>query len=237
MIRTFVSLKNVISKVYRDNGTNDELPFADCVEWISEALAFIGAFSQFEVKSAKLTVANNKASLPCDFINLIDISHNQLPMYYKGKSLLTNYFCTDCKINMFDNGWINDIYRNYFYFQGNNIVTSFSDGEICFTYTAIPTDEEGYPMVPDSVSYMRACSSYVTSMLDRREWRRGRISDKVYNESKQDWDWNCAQARGDANLPSLAELENLKNTIVRLIPQQSQYSNFFNNSPERKRLQ
>lgn len=232
MVRTFVSLKTVIEKVYRDNGINEELPFDSCVEWCAEALFFIGAFSQFEVKTEKLTVANNKASIPCNFINLIEISHNNLPMYYKGKGLTANYFCEDCKVNLYYNG----CEGYFFYFQGTNIITSFTEGEICITYTAIPIDEENYPMIPDDEYYKKACASYITQNLDRIEWRKGKISDKVYLASRDDWDWYCSAARGSANLPDLAGLENLKNVIVRLIPAQNSYQSFFPTGREQKRI-
>lgn len=237
MVRNFVSVKTIIEKLYRDNGTNDELPVDNIIEWCSEALLFIGAFSQFETKIAELTIANNKTELPCGFINLIDISHDSLPLYYAGKSLINNLFCSDCKISTFDSSVSFGVNKQYFYYQGNNLVTSFSIGTVCISYTSMVLDEDGFPMIPDDVSYSKACASYVTMMLDRQDWRRGRTTDKVYAESKQDWDWYCGQAKGSANMPSLAQLENLKNVIVRLIPAQNQYSRMFQQDREQKRIQ
>ncbi len=238
MTKNFVSLKYVVEKIYRDTGINKELPLDDCVSWIYEALMFIGAFGQYEVKLVELTVANHKTELPCDFIDMIDISHHGLPLYYAGKSLINNFFCHDCKISTFDNTTISGINKEYFQFQGNQtLATSFRDGHVCITYTALPTDDEGFPMIADNVSYLQACSSYVIKMLDWQLWRKGQTTDAIMKSSASDWDWFCAQARGSMNLPNLAELENLKNVLQRLIPQQNQYGRFFQQDREQKRIQ
>jgi len=94
-------------------------------------------------------------------------------------------------------------------------------------------------MIPDDVYYIKACTAYVTKMFDYQEWRKGRLADKVYQDSVKEWLFYVGAAKGVANMPNLAQLENLKNVIVRLIPQQSQYNTMFRNIniQERKNVQ
>ena len=50
------------------------------------------------------------------------------------------------------------------------------------TYLGLPTDEDGYPLVPDDVYYIKAVAAYIIHMLDKQEWRKGSIADKVVCE-------------------------------------------------------
>ena len=56
MIEKFVSIKNVISKVYRDLHLEDESRFQDMIEWSAEAMEQIGSFSQYEHKAETFEV-------------------------------------------------------------------------------------------------------------------------------------------------------------------------------------
>ena len=85
-----------------------------------------------------------------------------------------------------------------FYINNSYIITNINDSfpskeeNICIVYLGIPTDDEGLPLIPDDVYYQKALTSYVISMLDYQEWRKGKTPDKVYQKSEQDWlfyDW------------------------------------------------
>ena len=60
-----VSTKEVIAKVFRDLKPGNASWTMDAVEWIGEALDFIGYHGVFDHKAKELTVANHKAEIPC----------------------------------------------------------------------------------------------------------------------------------------------------------------------------
>jgi len=72
-------------------------------------------------------------------------------------------------------------------------------------------------------------------MLDRIQFRKGLIPDKVYQESQKDWLFYVNSARGSAYMPDTAQMEKLKNVWVRLIPKQSEYENGFRGIANRER--
>lgn len=238
MISGYVSVKVILDKLYRDLEVNTELNFESCVEWVGEALSFIGAFNQFTNNSKNLDIKNFKAELPPDFYKLADISYNNGPIYYSGNSLVSNYFCNDSNIPQI-NTKTSSTNNETFYINDYYIYTSVEEGTVNITYLSFPVDGEGFPMVPDDIYYIKACTAYVTRMLDYQEWRRGKIADKVFEHSDREWNWYVGAAQGSANMPNASQLENLKNIFVRLIPQQSQYSTLFTNlnSQERKKIQ
>lgn len=72
----FISTKEVIGKVFRDLKPKDTSWTMDAVEWIGEALDFIGYHGAFEKKVDTLTVANHRAQFPCDLYQLIQVEYN-----------------------------------------------------------------------------------------------------------------------------------------------------------------
>jgi len=128
MIAGHVSIKVVIDKIYRDLGVNTELPFDDMIEWLGEALAFIGAFTQYENVSTKLQVTDYKVKLPCDFYKLAEIGFNNLPLYWSGNSLVSDYFCRDCQIPTIKPTTNNSFSRETFFINDYYIYTSFPLG-------------------------------------------------------------------------------------------------------------
>lgn len=237
MIQGRVSINSIAAKLYRDLGINSEIPIEELYEWCSEALLFIGAFDQFNTVTDNITIEEHKAKLPCGFYKLQEISHENMPVYYSGKSLINNYFCEDCKIPVFPSINPDGTTKQTFYINDSYIVTSILNGDLCITYLSIPLDENNIPTIPDDVYYMKACTSYVTKMFDYREWRKGRIPDKVFQHSEREWEFYCTGARAASNMPDTQKMENLKNILVRLTPQMNQYRNFFRNDREAKKIQ
>ena len=226
MIYKYTSFKNILNKLYRDLNLTTEINESHVLEWCAEILAKIGAYAQYEEINAVLQLTDGKVELPCNFDKLVYISCDSKPLAWSSNSNLHQYGCDDCKIPT-------NISKNYFYISNNMIITDIKDTEpvteICITYLGTPVDEEGYPMIPDDVYFSEACASYVTYKLDYREWRKGNTPDKVMQKSEVDYLFYVKSAKGAANMPNAAQLENIKNIIVRLIPKQNSYNGFFQN--------
>ncbi len=76
--------------------------------------------------------------------------------------------------------------------QGNTLHASFKEGFVDFSYLAFPLDDEGFPLVPDNVSYATALFWKVAMQLSIR----GQLPNKElsYAVCKSRWDWYCKQA-------------------------------------------
>lgn len=217
-----------MAKLYRDLGINTEIPEDSIVEWCAEALNLIGSYGQYEEVSECITITNGKARLPCGFDKLVDINYNNHPIYWSTNQNKSNYQCNNCNIPACDNGscdytfYINDAY----------IVTNINnhddlEANLCMVYLGIRTDADGFPLVPDDPYYLKALAAYVTMMLDRQDWRKGKIADKVKLDSEFEWGYYVNSARGSANMPSKAQIEGLKNVMQRLMSRPNQYRTSF----------
>lgn len=230
MISNFISINYVISKIYRDLGSNYELNEGDMYEWIAEALNMIGVYSQYEEISECIHLVNGKAKLPCGFYKLVDVNYKHHPIFWATNTNANNYQCHNCRIPVASS----EVNRYTFYINDSYIITNINDennqtADLCMVYLGIRTDQDGYPMIPDDVYYMKALAAYVTHMLDYQDWRKGKIADKVFNKSEQDWLFYVNSARGAGNMPNTAQLENLKNVMRRLLPITNDYKRGFKN--------
>lgn len=230
MITGFVSINTILAKLYRDLGINYELNEGDVYEWCAEALAMIGAYSQYNEVSDCLTLVNGKVKLPCGFYKLVDVNYKGYPMYWATNTNANNYQCHNCRIPTCADGTCNyTFYINDSYLISNIEDENDVEANICIVYLGIPVDDNNIPMIPDDVYYMKAISAYIISMLDYQDWRKGKIADKVYQQSEKDWLFYVNSARGAANMPNTAQLEGLKNVMRRLMPISNDYKTGFKN--------
>jgi hypothetical protein len=123
--------------------------------------------------------------------------------------------------------------------QGNYIFTSFKDGaQVIMFYKAFPVDQEGYPLIPDDISFKQAVQSYIRLKVDYVLWRRNIIARDVFEYSEREWMWYVGQAKTKALTPNYDMMESWKNQHLTLMPRineqarnfegigQSQYINF-----------
>jgi hypothetical protein len=116
----------------------------------------------------------------------------------------------------------------------NYIKTNVASGYIMMAYQAIPTDSEGYPLIPDDVDFVEALYWYVTMKLLYPEWKLGRVRDEVYYDARRSWNFTCKKAYGNAMMPNIDQLESIKNHWLRLVPELNEHGNFFSTLNERQ---
>ena len=105
--------------------------------------------------------------------------------------------------------------------------TRFKDGFLILKYQAFPVDCDGLPLIPDHVSYFDALFWKIAYhlCLSGRDFKRRELNSLDY--CKQKWNFYCVQARAEAIMPTLEELEQYKNIWTRLVPQDTEYLNNF----------
>ena len=210
MLYKSVSSKSVIAKVYRDLQLKENDRWIDMIEWIGEALNHIGAYSQLEKKElAGVSVSNYRAILPCDLYNIIQISKSGKPLQYLSGSFDATFHCKSSS-NLHSQS------KYGYTINGNYINTNFTDDTIDLAYTAFQTDDDGFPMVPDEISYKEAMVRYIVMKLKYPDYINNRegMTEGKYNKIEEDWHFYCKQAAGKAMMPSLDQMESIKNQWV-----------------------
>jgi len=128
---------------------------------------------------------------------------------------------------------ISTTYDYTYIISGGYVKTNIESGYLMIAYQAIPTDNEGYPMIPDNQSFMEAIYWYITMKLLYPQWVSGQVRDAVYADAKRSWNFYCKQAYGNAMMPNGADqLETIKNTWHRLVEEFNEHDSFFSTMGE-----
>ena len=134
-----------------------------------------------------------------------------------GSTLGTNYDNVD--------DYYSDTY--VYYVNAGYIKTNLNAGYLKVAYLARPTDEEGYPMVPDERSFIEACHWYVVMKLLYPMWMSGRVRDAVYWDAEYKWKHHMNKAYGRAMMPNADKMESFMNAWLRLYPDLHDFDSTF----------
>lgn len=215
MIHGYRSTKEAIAKVYRDLNLESDTRWQDMVEWIGEALGLMMPSINYVHKTACIEVNGYKGELPCDFYQLVQVNYGGTPMTLATHTFAPKYH-DKSSANLTTRG--NATYS----LDPAYIKTSFDKGKLEMAYKAIPLDCDGFPLIPDHPLYMEALVYFITMKLEYPNWVAGKQS--RFESLKALWNEYCGKANAKSKMPDLAMMENIRRTMIRLIPQM----NFFN---------
>jgi hypothetical protein len=195
-----------------------------------------------------------KIPLPCDFYKLIPggISLNGNPVRWRTNSFhyLLDGDC--CDVDSLNNTTVDVFTDNFgnsfspeaisetnsvtvpdrywdvtFDINDNWITFNVKEGKVCLAYYSYPLDNEGFLMIPDDAKYKRAITNYLVWKQDYILFRQGVIPDKVYQESKAECNWAIASVAAHVKMPDVDQMQSMFNSIIRLLPHNSEYQKFF----------
>lgn len=128
---------SLLAKLQRDLKPGYQTFEADAIEWIGEALGFIGVDSLFKSQSVELESLDYYLTLPTDCRRVDGITKD-------GEAL---------------------IYRLDYWWDGDNLACRFEKEKLTVCYKVLNTDEDGYPMIPDESAVLEALTWYVLGRL------------------------------------------------------------------------
>jgi hypothetical protein len=208
-----ISVYEVIEKITRDINlkSSDEWNINWFIEWIAEAEELIGSNVGLITKETELVVENKRAYLPCDMYSLIMLSISGIGLLEDSSKFGIGQKCEY---------HINDTVINI----------NLQDGaRINISYYAIPTDDNGFPLVKNTIFHKEAIESYVIWKFKYRDYLNGIYPPQVYKDIEMRWYNKRDIARADDNFPNAARIENIKRSWLRLIPQMDLYYKSFTN--------
>jgi hypothetical protein len=241
-----VSYKAIVDKVIRDFGFNYDIHDEEGVEWMAEFMAHTNVGVTMEEKIAYIQICDGRGDLPYDLYKIGQTANiegvetleeaecgqgRMVPMRWK-----TDYFHK--RYHLDNRDYTSEARETYTVGQGY-IFTSQSHGIIAMSYSAIPTDDCGYPTIPAEQQWLEAGSHYIAHKVARKLWIRNEIAGDKYQIIERDRDWYFAQAVNHAKQwNGVDEAETVKNSVVRTIPQLQDHASFFANMqlPEQRKF-
>jgi hypothetical protein len=261
-----ISSRVIQERYYSSTGTQNELNSDDFRLWVAEIYQIMGFPGMLMKKvighkqDKRYDFHNYTVPLPCDFyalcpggiaVNGDPVRWTQSAFHYLMKGDCCgldelNDVSLDIFIDQFGNEFspqagahLSEFYQDVtFDIYNNQIVFNIKKGKVCMAYWSLPLDNENYLMIPDDEKFKRALTDYVIWKNDYILWRQQAISDKMYQESRDNKDWSIASAANHIKLPDVEQLESMKDTMIRLIPKSTSYWHFFKDlgTQENRRL-
>jgi hypothetical protein len=225
----YKSLGSVVWKIMK-NPLATELAYEECAEYALEFIKLLGAPVVYENKTIVLNLETYKAELPCDLLYINGVRYLTSELTKSGGIALreaTNIYHLD------PNEFRNDSEFTYS-IQKGIIFTSRENGCVQIAYTAIATDEYGYPLIPDYETFIIAMEYYILSRYLEPLWLMGKITDKAFEYIQQKRYFYTPSAFTGLQMPGVDKMESLMNTINRLIINTSNHKNFFKNAGEKE---
>lgn len=230
-----VDVTYIIERVYRDYGFDLEIKFDEVIEWIWDVMSLIGAPQPLVDKVTDgsdgqpkpIDIVNFRGDLPSDLhsVLLARDYESKLPMVCKQSSYLRD---------------MDQLYQResqYSYTLNNNyIFTSFEEGQVELHYRAFPTNALGMPLVPDDIKFIMAVQAFIAERIGFRLYMQDHMTERKYNKLEVDRAWYIGAAGTKAHIPSIDEMESIKNRYLRLRIHPDMHNTSFVYSPDSERL-
>lgn len=225
----FISVYAILEEVF-DLFDNEDLPFASLVRHVADALKLIGAINYMKDENIVIDIKNRRGTMPCGiiYINASKTATKGYPLRYATNSFQSEWHSTNSNDTSRHN------FSEYTYsINGYNIFTDFDD-DVVMNVRVMPTDKEGYPMIPADVKFRMAVKYYVASKIGEKLWLLGKIDDRKFDHLQAEASWYIGAAQSRSKFPSHDQLESISNQMVRLIEQPLAHSNFFKGAGEQQ---
>ena len=201
---------------------------------VSYVVSFIGIFGMpklYQDKEEVLHIEDFRAKLPCGLISI-----NQIKECKTGV----------CLRSMTDNFMPREHYDRSagykipqelsFKTQGQVLYVSFKTGDVSVSYKAIPVDKDGFPLLIDNSVFLRALEAYIKREVFTILFDMGKITPAVLQNTQQQYAFLAGQLQSEFTIPSISEMESIKNSWCTLIQRTSSFNDGFINNGSKEKL-
>lgn len=202
-----------------------DLSFERVLNYTYHFMRIVGIPDMFNEKVGRVSIEDYRGALPCDMYRLIQVKDVETGMCYRAST--DSFFHSDDKPEMLDLSYK---------VQGGVIYTSNKKGEVEIAYMAMQMDDEGYPMIPDNSSFIRALESYIKRERFKVLMETGKLNANVFEYADREYKFDVAQAGTSLLMPTYDEMQSFTNMWNTLIPRVTDHSHGFKDLGTREYL-
>lgn len=217
----YISVRQILDDLLADDMMRG-LSLERVVNYAAEFMQVVGMPPEFENKVEKVEIENWRGKLPCDLYEIVQVKDPKGFAYISAEG-------------SFGNRNHPEQYPAFTYrVKGDIIFTSTKSIDLLVSYLAIPTDDYGFPLIPENASYIRALELYIQKRYFTILFNNGKINQNVLANTQQEYAFYVGQAQSDLIRPSLDQMESIKNMWTTLIPKMYKHADGFKtvNNPE-----
>lgn len=226
----YISLKQILDDVL-DHPLLRDVSFERAVNYAVSFIRIVGMPRAFNEHTELVTIEDYRGVLPCNLESIIQVRT------IEGCNTSRVFRYSTDSFHMSESK--QESYDLTYKVQGNIIYTSMKEGTIEVAYKAMAVDSEGYPLIPDSASFIRALELYIKKQCFTILFDLGKINAATFNNTLQDYAFAVGQAQSDLVRLSVDEMQSFTNSINTLVPRINEHSRGFvnNGSKEKIRVQ
>ena len=228
MVQQLTSIREVMDDLYL-HPMLQNIPLETVIRYSIHFMRIMGVPDMFENKVEVIDIKEHRGLLPCDFYNVIQVRNHSNRSGYEG----VYRYATDTFHLSKDKELLTDL---TYKIQGGVIFTSTKCDPIEMSYLAIPTDGEGYPMIPDNSSYIRALKAFI-----KKEWFTilfdlGKIAPATLQNTQQEYAWAAGDCQTEFNRLTLDKAESFFNNWSELVIRANEHRKHFEGSGRKELL-
>lgn len=217
----YTSIKNLLDRLTRHPMLKD-ISLESVVQYTIDFIAIFGLPKLYINKEATIQIKDYRGLLPCDLISINQVQDCDTKICLRSM---------DGTFTIQENNTRKEL---QFKTQGNIIFTSIQEGELLISYKAIPVDEEGYPLISDNPVFLRALEAFIKESYFTILFDMNKISNAVLQNTQQQYAWAAGQLEEEYTIPSLSEMESLKNSWCTLLQRTTEFDNGFAHNGDRE---
>lgn len=226
----YISIKEILSRLLRHPLLQD-ISLEQVVQYTLDFIGIFGMPKLYQDKEEVLHIENFRTLLPCDLISINQIKDNKTNMCIR--SMTDNFMPReDYNRSTGSKKTVEMTYKT----QGQVLYVSFKTGDITVSYKSIPTDKDGYPLLIDNSVFMKALELYIKKEAFTILFDTNKISPAVLQNTEQQYAWLAGQLQSEFTIPSISEMESLKNSWCTLIQRVSDFDRGFRDTGSKEYL-
>lgn len=224
----YINVREALSRVLRHPLLQD-VTLEQAVQYTIDFIGIFGMPKLYQDKEEVLHIEDFRAKLPCDLISINQIKECKTGVCLR--SMTDNFMPRE----HYDRSTGYKIPQELsFKTQGQVLYVSFKTGDISVSYKAIPVDKDGFPLLIDNPVFLKALETYIKREAFTILFDMGKIAPAVLQNTQQQYAFLAGQLQSEFTIPSISEMESIKNSWCTLIQRTSEFTTGFKNNGDKE---
>lgn len=226
----YINIREALSRVLRHPLLQD-VTLEQAVQYTIDFIGIFGTPKLYQDKEEALHIENFRAKLPCNCIQINQIKECKTGVCLR--SMTDNFMPRE----YYDRSAGYEIPQELsFKTQGQILYVSFKTGDVSVSYKAIPVDKDGFPLLIDNPVFLKALEAYIKKEVFTILFDMGKIAPAVLQNTQQQYAFLAGQLQSEFTIPSISEMESIKNSWCTLIQRTREFDNGFASLGNREQL-
>ena len=220
----YINIREALSRVLRHPLLQD-VTLEQAVQYTIDFIGIFGMPKLYQDKEEVLHIEDFRAKLPCDLISINQIKECKTGVCLR--SMTDNFMPRE----HYDRSAGYRIPQEWsFKTQGQVLYVSFKTGDVSVSYKAIPVDKDGFPLLIDNPVFLKALEAYIKREAFTILFDMGKIAPAVLQNTQQQYAFLAGQLQSEFTIPSISEMESIKNSWCTLLQRTTEFRKGFKNN-------